>query len=117
MRRLISQYEQAFKVREDDEAARLKASWGLARAAQLAEVFYKTAPLPLRAFWFRVGFILSQEKVPAENLRAAPGRERVREERSVRRVRGRLSVAVMTARGVRRITIADYRRKTKRRAC
>lgn len=61
MTRLISQYEASFGVTEEEEADRLYYSYGWIRACKLVQVFEGTVPRPYKAFWFRVGVLLSEK--------------------------------------------------------
>ncbi len=59
--KLISQFELMYNVTEEDEAFRLRVSYGLQRAGHVTDILAgKTTPAPLRAFWWRVGYLLSQ---------------------------------------------------------
>lgn len=63
MTTLISQWQDFYGESEDDCAARMRFSYGLLRACQVAEIYSGRLQAPtLRAFWWRVGYILSQER-------------------------------------------------------
>lgn len=77
MTRLISQYEASFGVTEEDEADRLYNTYGWVRACKLVQVFESTLPHVYKAFWFRVGVLLSEKPdcigpLPKEREVAAP---------------------------------------------
>lgn len=77
MTRLISQYEVSFGVSEEEEADRLYNTWGWVRACRLVQVFEATSARPYRAFWFRVGVLLSEKPdcigpLPKERELSAP---------------------------------------------
>ena len=61
MTRLISQYELSFGVSEEEECERLYYTYGWVRACKLVQVFEATLPRPFKAFWFRVGVLLSEK--------------------------------------------------------
>lgn len=61
MTRLISQFEASFGVTEEEECDRLYHTYGWVRACKLVQVFEATLPRPYRAFWFRVGVLLSEK--------------------------------------------------------
>lgn len=61
MTRLISQYEASFGVTEEEEADRLYYTYGWTRACKLVQVFESTSQKVYRAFWFRVGVLLSEK--------------------------------------------------------
>lgn len=57
----VSHFEQSWGVSEEAEASRLRFAYGLQRAGNLATLFEgRSSPAPFRAFWFRVGYLLSQ---------------------------------------------------------
>lgn len=77
MTRLISQYEASFGVTEEDEADRLYLTYGWVRSCRLVQVFEATLPRPYKAFWFRVGVLLSEKPdgigpLPKERDMSAP---------------------------------------------
>jgi hypothetical protein len=61
MTRLISQFEASFGVSEDEEADRLYNTYGWVRACKLVQVFESTSQRVYKAFWFRVGVLLSEK--------------------------------------------------------
>lgn len=61
MTRLISQFEVSFGVNEEEEADRLYYTYGWVRACTLVQVFEATSQRVYRAFWFRVGVLLSEK--------------------------------------------------------
>lgn len=79
MTRLISHYEQSFGYSEEEEAERLKNTYGWSRACQLAEVFEKTDCRVYRAFWFRVQALLAESPhdIPVTPMKRDPERQLV----------------------------------------
>jgi hypothetical protein len=60
---LVSAYAALYGVTEEAEARRIVIAYGLARACQVAEVLGgKACPKPHRAFWWHVGYLLSQKQ-------------------------------------------------------
>ncbi len=101
---VISQGAALFRTSEEEEADRLHAAYGLQRACQVAEVLEgRTTPKPLRAFWWRVGYLLSQRN---NDPAPAPKKEHDGHRKPIE---GRLTVTVTTVDGPKRLTRAEFR--------
>ncbi len=110
MRHFVSQWQAFFYESEQEAADRMHFSYGLQRAAGVAEIYggHLTAP-PLRAFWFRVGYLLSQHRndlgpLPKEH----EGYKKADESPAPP------AVMVRTPEGPSKVTLAEFRAAAKR---